>query len=1080
MKGITKVISNTLILALLLSLLPLNVHAQEDTATIEVEAPAKDGEPAPTKKIDFVDQDLTGKDNYIALLSYRYGSRTGIDRNNCVVIQVDRDNIVKKVVNGATEEGMPSWNESSDIEILQGGYVLFASDNSYANQGFKKFLAENFRVGDKVTLRYNGEPTAIDDILEKIKKPVPKISLENNRMYTVKEDYTTVNGSILDYKKDGDYILKIDDKDVQISEDGTFNHDVYLDVGTNYIDIVLSVGDEIVEESLVVYKKADKDMNKEVVLWIAQWPNSRNIKTKEDVHRVVREAKDAGVTAICMDVKGYEGFVSYKKNTLSRAPHISEMQSENRTGANPDIDLLEEFVESAHKLDLKVFTSFDVFGEGSMYETAVLDEHPEWEERVQRPEDGGKIVPIRQSKQSNKVVAFVNPANDEVQEYELKLIEEVLMNYDVDGITLDRCRYDNIYADFSDETREKFEAYLKSKGKTLDKWPDDVFKIQDGKKIEGKHYLDWLTFRSGIIKEFTSKVRSLVNEYSNEKGKDILLSTYVGSWYESLYGNGVNWASPNFKYDSRLKLPEDRIYTEEYIQTGYINNLDFIMIGTYYDNVEDVNEKITLGNIITQDEIPIYASIELARVAEPAVQREVIQTAINNSAGTMIFDLCTTNWPVLKAAINDVEYVKDFQLGISNPKDNNSFIEATDRDINRIDGDIIVYTNQRGASTGTNQWGVEVIVDDTGKVIGLKNKQAAIDWNWGNPEQNNSDIPEGGFVISTVDKSGERENRQLIAKTYDIGDEVRAAILSGYTQYDGIKVQDSKISIKGNVEVLGIGKPKVKVNDEVVPIDDNGDFAAVVDLFVGVNEVSILVNVDEKKTNEKTIQIVREKSDLPEEPVEPADPIEPPSEPEEPVETEWVVVDDITIKGTGHIQGLSIDKDNDGVYKDKVFTLGTIGESRRLEGFTLDIEGSGVPSDMMLVYRAHVQTYGDMPSPKDVVTNHIWRDNMGNPWNKGGTYLGTKAERKRVEGIELRLIDKKTKKEYEGYKIQYQVHMQGYGWGIDDLENDFRDNGKIDDSFDKWAANGEFAGTRGQGRRIEAIRIRILREQPVK
>lgn len=228
--------------------------------------------------------------------------------------------------------------------------------------------------------------------------------------------------------------------------------------------------------------------------------------------------------------------------------------------------------------------------------------------------------------------------------------------------------------------------------------------------------------------------------------------------------------------------------------------------------------------------------------------------------------------------------------------------------------------------------------------------------------------------------------------------------------------------------------------------------------------------------------IVNPIKDTPQEPiippVEPADPIEPPSEPEEPVETEWVVVDDITIKGTGHIQGLSIDKDNDGVYKDKVFTLGTIGESRRLEGFTLDIEGSGVLSDMMLVYRAHVQTYGDMPSPKDV-TNHIWRDNMGNPWNKGGTYLGTKAERKRVEGIELRLIDKKTKKEYEGYKIQYQVHMQGYGWGIDDLENDFRDNGKIDDSFDKWAANGEFAGTRGQSRRIEAIRIRILREQPV-
>ncbi len=188
------------------------------------------------------------------------------------------------------------------------------------------------------------------------------------------------------------------------------------------------------------------------------------------------------------------------------------------------------------------------------------------------------------------------------------------------------------------------------------------------------------------------------------------------------------------------------------------------------------------------------------------------------------------------------------------------------------------------------------------------------------------------------------------------------------------------------------------------------------------------------------------------------------------------MVDDIIINGTGHIQGLSIKSDCPGVYKDNVFELGTVGESRRLEGFTLELKGKGMPSDMMLVYRAHIQTYGDCPDGERFKAG-IWKDSKGNLWQEEGVYLGTKGERRRIEGIELKLLDKKTEKEYEGYKVQYQVHMQGYGWGIDDLENDLRDDGKLNDSFGEWAEDGDFAGTRGQSRRVEAVRIRILREQ---
>ncbi|WP_289479710.1 hypothetical protein, partial [Klebsiella pneumoniae] len=68
---------------------------------------------------------------------------------------------------------------------------------------------------------------------------------------------------------------------------------------------------------------------------------------------------------------------------------------------------------------------------------------------------------------------FLNPANDEVVDYLLGILED-LAAHDVAGIILDRCRYDDyeLQSDFSDVSRQKFEEYI---GKTVANWPDDIF-----------------------------------------------------------------------------------------------------------------------------------------------------------------------------------------------------------------------------------------------------------------------------------------------------------------------------------------------------------------------------------------------------------------------------------------------------------------------------------------------------------------------------------------------------------------------------------------------------------------------------
>ncbi|MFU0800641.1 MAG: hypothetical protein ACFWUE_08295 [Xylanivirga thermophila] len=43
----------------------------------------------------------------------------------------------------------------------------------------------------------------------------------------------------------------------------------------------------------------------------------------------------------------------------------------------------------------------------------------------------------------------------------------------------------------------------------------------------------------------------------------------------------------------------------------------------------------------------------------------------------------------------------------------------------------------------------------------------------------------------------------------------------------------------------------------------------------------------------------------------------------------------------------------------------------------------------------------------------------GSLWLKSDGYIGTKNESKRIEGIQLRLIDTRTNSDYKGYKIVY-------------------------------------------------------------
>lgn len=542
-----------------------------------------------------------------------------------------------------------------------GGLVLVAFDEPGGAAEFSRFLSDGFRKGDRLRLRINGEIAPAGQ-LEALAESGAAWAIvpEADFPLTVADPMYKIKGKIVfpGAPVAGCRLTAVGKKGktgCRIDAGGNFSAALPLVPGTNYFDLVLTDGGaERARLPLIVYRRAKEAAVKERIMWVEQFPNALTLTSRETVAEMAEKTAQAGFTALGLDVKGPEGYVSYRKNDLSGSPYLTATRNPKKKIPDDGFDLLQTVLEEAHRCGLSVYTSFNFFTEGNITTSdyAVLDRYPGWEEIVQRPEDRGRLLKVTESARGREAargklvaLAFVNPCRRDVQDFQLLRVEEVLKNYDVDGVVLDRCRYDNLYADFSPESREAFGNYLGARGKTLGRFPDDAFRIDSaGALAPGRYYREWLTFRSQVICDFTGRVRALVDTYREKKKRPLKLAAYVGSWYEAYYQNGVNWASERFVYDKRLQFPESGLYGAEYNRTSYLKYLDFLMIGTYYKTPREVNRYLALGNILTCGEKPVIGSMSLPDLA-PADRPGVFAASLENSAGLMIFDYCYTDWP---------------------------------------------------------------------------------------------------------------------------------------------------------------------------------------------------------------------------------------------------------------------------------------------------------------------------------------------------------------------------------------------------------------------------------------------------
>ncbi|MBQ9410846.1 MAG: family 10 glycosylhydrolase, partial [Bacteroidales bacterium] len=312
-------------------------------------------------------------------------------------------------------------------------------------------------------------------------------------------------------------------------------------------------------------------------VWIDASANFRYFANdKAYIAQEVKKVANTGFTDIVLDVRPTEGTVLWKSSSAPEARRLAAWVGSNYRFVERTAtwDYLQAFIDTAHAAGLRIHAAINTFvcGCGGYYglesEGPVFtgDIPEEWT-AVDYTVDG-----LRHSYYPGvQGTVFLNPAMDDVQEYLIGLLKE-LAAYDIDGIVLDRCRYDDtgLQSDFSDVSHEKFVEYLEREPA---KWPVFEAGIKSLPSALSEDQKSWLAFRCKVIHDFVEKASDAVHKVN----PDVKFGIYVGAWYSSYYSSGVNWASPRYMTHKAYPQWAD----SDYHNYGFADSCDFMLLGCY-------------------------------------------------------------------------------------------------------------------------------------------------------------------------------------------------------------------------------------------------------------------------------------------------------------------------------------------------------------------------------------------------------------------------------------------------------------------------------------------------------------------
>ena len=178
------------------------------------------------------------------------------------------------------------------------------------------------------------------------------------------------------------------------------------------------------------------------------WVVRHSITTPAKVKRVVAFAEKNGYTDLFIQVRG-RGDAYYASKLVPRSHLITQA----------NYDPLADVVQQAHAKGIRVHAWVNMYLSWSARSLPknsqhIVNAHPEWVEVNGRGKSDLEFVP--QNGRQGREGVYLSPLNDEANTHLLRVIQEIVTHYDVDGIHMDYVRYQDRDYGYNRSGRKQF------------------------------------------------------------------------------------------------------------------------------------------------------------------------------------------------------------------------------------------------------------------------------------------------------------------------------------------------------------------------------------------------------------------------------------------------------------------------------------------------------------------------------------------------------------------------------------------------------------------------------------------------
>lgn len=324
--------------------------------------------------------------------------------------------------------------------------------------------------------------------------------------------------------------------------------------------------------------------------------------SKEQIIATLDNIKAEGFNSVFLETY-FHGKTIFPSKTMNK--YGFTVQNENFEGFDP----LDVWIKEAHKRDIKVHIWFQSFYVGNQppesNPSSILSVRPDW---------GNKTKKFASSSTATKSVSehngyFIDPANPEVQEFLLELLDEIITTYKPDGINLDYIRYPNATAG-NDQNAWGFTEYARNDFKSV--YGVDPVDLTTA----DANWYDWNQYRRNNITNFVKKVGKLGRE------KNVYISAVI---------------FPDLASALASKQQDWRTWSAN----SYIDGFTPLFL-TY-----DPKMLASMMNDVMRTKAPctdLYAGLFVTFMggAPEDLIRQIYQTRIMNANGVIIFDYAHT------------------------------------------------------------------------------------------------------------------------------------------------------------------------------------------------------------------------------------------------------------------------------------------------------------------------------------------------------------------------------------------------------------------------------------------------------